>query len=68
MELDILITELNEQDDADLIALATERMKNYDVAKLITQAQIDAELESSLITTSPSTEEALWQKESKHNM
>jgi hypothetical protein len=68
MELDILITELNEQDDADLIALATERMKNYDAAKLITQAQIDAEFESSLITTSTSTEEALWQKESKHNM
>ena len=68
MELDILISTLDEQDDADLLALATERMKNYDTAKLITQAQIDAEFGSSLITTNSSTEEAAWQKRNKRNM
>jgi len=68
MELDILITELNEQEDADLIALATERMKNYDAAKLITQAQIEAEFGPFLITASTSTEDTLWQKRNNDNM
>ena len=68
MELDILISPLDEQDDADLLALATERMKNYDAAKLIPQAQVDAEFGLPLITTSPSTEETSWQKRNNRNM
>ena len=68
MELDILISELDEQEDADLLALATERMKNYDAAKLITQAQVDAEFALPLITTRSSTEETSWQKRNNSNM
>ena len=68
MELDILISELDEQEDADLLALATERMKNYDAAKLITQAQVDAEFALPLITTRSSTEEISWLKRNNSNM
>ena len=68
MENDMVISELDEQEDADLLALATERMKNYDAAKLITQAQVDAEFALPLITTRSSTEETSWLKRNNSNM
>lgn len=36
-------TELEEKEDAALLALATERMKNFDPARLISQDEVNAE-------------------------